>query len=86
MSLIKSDKSDLIGRLKRAEGQLRGIQRIIEDEDDGEKIIQQLSAVRGALDKAFYSAIGGQMRGELGRGAKAASKVGDYINLLTKYG
>lgn len=86
MSIAKSDKSELIARLKRAEGQLRGIQKIIENEQDSEKIIQQLSAVRGALDKAFYSAVGHQMRGEIGKSTKAARKIDNYIDLLTKYG
>ena len=87
MSLIKSDKIALISRLKKAEGQLRGIQKIIESNNqyDNEKIIQQLSAVRGALDKAFYSALGGQMRRELGK-SKGSEKISNYIELLNKYG
>jgi DNA-binding FrmR family transcriptional regulator len=41
-------------RLKRIEGQLRGVQKMIEGGEDCELIAQQLSAGRKALDKAFF--------------------------------
>lgn len=44
----------LVVRLKRAEGQLRAVQRMIEGGDDCEPVAQQLAAVRKALDKAFF--------------------------------
>lgn len=47
-------KKELIHRLRRVEGQLRGIQAMIEKGTDCEAITQQLSASRRALDKAFY--------------------------------
>ena len=59
MTVIKDrrHKSDLVLRLKRIEGQLRGIQAMIEDGADCEKVVQQLSASRRALDKAFFNVI-----------------------------
>jgi DNA-binding FrmR family transcriptional regulator len=47
-------RHELVLRLKRVEGQLRGIQRMIESGDDCEPIAQQLAASRKALDKAFF--------------------------------
>lgn len=44
----------LVMRLKRVEGQLRGVQSMIETGDDCEAVAQQLSAARKALDKAFF--------------------------------
>ncbi|MGA8514123.1 MAG: metal-sensing transcriptional repressor [Burkholderiaceae bacterium] len=44
-------------RLARVEGQLRGLQRQIEDEEDCQKIAQQVSAARKALDKAFFTMV-----------------------------
>lgn len=41
-------KDDLLKRLRRIEGQVRGIQRMVEDERDCHEILQQLSAVRSA--------------------------------------
>jgi DNA-binding FrmR family transcriptional regulator len=46
-------RSDVINRLRRAEGQLRGIQRMIDDGEDCLKIGQQFSAVRKALDSTY---------------------------------
>jgi len=51
-------KRTLCARLARVEGQLRGIQKLIEDEADCEKVAQQLSAARKALDKTFYAMLG----------------------------
>jgi DNA-binding FrmR family transcriptional regulator len=52
LRLDERDKQDLVNRLKRAEGQLRGVQRMIEDERDCEAILQQMTAVRSALHTA----------------------------------
>jgi DNA-binding FrmR family transcriptional regulator len=46
-------RTDLLNRLKRAEGQLRGVQRMIEDGEECLKIGQQFSAVRKALDSTY---------------------------------
>lgn len=46
-------RSDVLNRLRRAEGQLRGIQRMIEDGESCLKIGQQFSAVRKALDSTY---------------------------------
>ena len=49
-----SARRDLVLRLKRVEGQLRAVQRMIEDGEDCEPVAQQLTAARKALDKAFF--------------------------------
>lgn len=51
-------KRALVMRLKRVEGQLRGIQKLIETDTDCEKVAQQLSAARKALDKTFFAMVG----------------------------
>ena len=43
-------KETLLKRLKRAEGQIRGIQKMIENGRQCEDIITQLAAVRSAID------------------------------------
>lgn len=47
-------KQDMSKRLARIEGQLRGIQKLIGEDADCEKVMQQMTAARKALDKAFY--------------------------------
>ncbi len=46
-------RTDLLNRLKRAEGQLRGIQRMIEGGESCMDIASQMAAVRKALDSAY---------------------------------
>jgi len=55
MRVLKNEQSrtDLLNRLRRAEGQLRGIQRMVEEGENCLKIGQQFSAVRKALDSTY---------------------------------
>lgn len=46
-------RADLLNRLRRAEGQLRGVQRLIEEGNDCQTIAGQLNAVRKALDSTY---------------------------------
>jgi len=46
-------RTEVLNRLRRAEGQLRGIQRMLEEGEDCLKIGQQFSAVRKALDSTY---------------------------------
>ena len=49
----KEARADVLNRLRRAEGQLRGIQRMIEEGEGCLKVGQQFSAVRKALDSTY---------------------------------
>ena len=55
MAVLTDDKSrtDLLNRLKRAEGQLRGVQRMIEEGEPCLEIAGQMAAVRKALDATY---------------------------------
>jgi DNA-binding FrmR family transcriptional regulator len=46
-------RADILTRLKRAEGQLRGIQRMVEEGSPCLDVAQQFSAVRKALDSTY---------------------------------
>lgn len=48
---------DVIKRLRRAEGQLAGVIRMMEAERDCEDVVTQLAAVSRALDKAGFAII-----------------------------
>ena len=48
-----SSRTDILNRLKRAEGQLRGIQRMIEEGEACMDIASQMAAVRKALDSTY---------------------------------
>lgn len=52
-SLSAERKADLLHRLRRAEGQVRGLQRLLEEGADCARIAQQLLATRHALDSTY---------------------------------
>lgn len=43
--------SDMISRLKKIEGQIRGIQKMIEEQRECHEVVGQLLASRAAIDK-----------------------------------
>jgi len=49
---IPVSREIIINRLKRVEGQIRGLQKMVAEERDCESIITQLAAVRSAIDSA----------------------------------
>lgn len=92
MSVIRDakHKHDMVMRLKRIEGQLRGIQSMIESNADCEHITQQLSAARRALDKAFYNVLACALQSEVAGGPVGKAAVNDRVKqaaaLLAKFG
>ncbi len=47
----------VVNRLKRAQGQLAGVLRMLEEERDCADVVTQLAAVSRALDKAGFALI-----------------------------
>lgn len=43
--------TNILNRLKRAEGQMRGIQKMIHEEKECVDVVTQLSAVRSSIDR-----------------------------------
>lgn len=83
------DKEALTLRLKRVEGQLRGIQKMIAQDADCERIAQQLSAARKGLDGAFYEMVAcmleHQLAPEIGKKAELRARIGEMAGILTKF-
>ena len=85
-------RTDLLHRLKRAEGQLRGIQRMIEEGDNCLTIASQMSAVRKALDSAYVrmtvcfmqQALQARLAPEASRQADLTAVLDDVQTLLGK--
>ena len=51
--LESNNQKQIINRLRRVEGQLRGIQKMIAEEKDCVNIVTQLSAVRSGIDRTM---------------------------------
>jgi len=79
-------KRALILRLKRIEGQLRGLQRLIEEEAPCESIAQQLSASRRALDKTYHALVGCLIESQLSGKGLTDTDTRPIVDLLSRYG
>ena len=92
MAVIKDErhKKDLVVRLRRVEGQLRGIQAMVEQGADCERVTQQLSAARRALDKAFFQVLACALQSPTHeRGARKSGpeeRIAQAAELLAKFG
>lgn len=51
MSSYEHDKDELLARLSRAEGQVRGVARMVNDDKYCIDVLTQISAIQGALDQ-----------------------------------
>lgn len=65
LELKREFQRNMLHRLRRVEGQLRGVQRMIEAEASCEELAQQLAASRKALDRAFFEMVACTMEMEL---------------------
>ena len=53
---------DVRVRLRRVEGQIRGIQRMLDEGQDCRAVVTQLSAAKTALDRAGYRLVAAGLR------------------------
>lgn len=53
----QSVKADLVKRIRRLEGQARGVARMVEEDRDCSEILQQLAAVRSAAHQATITLV-----------------------------
>ncbi|MFB7138761.1 metal-sensitive transcriptional regulator [Gottfriedia sp. NPDC056225] len=75
-------------RIRRVEGQLRGILKMMEDDKDCKEVITQLSAVKSALDRTIGVIVSSNLvdcvRNASENGQDAEDLVKEAVNLLVK--
>ncbi|WP_416151587.1 metal-sensitive transcriptional regulator [Salipaludibacillus sp. HK11] len=80
--------SDMKNRLKRVEGQVRGVLRMMDEEKDCKDIITQMSAIRSALDRATAYVVARNLETCLRNEAESEEKreevIEEAINMLVK--
>lgn len=64
-----ADKKQLLNRLRRLEGQVRGVQRMVEEDAWCPDVLNQIAAVRSALDKVALGLAEGHVRHCMAGGA-----------------
>ncbi|MED5524232.1 metal-sensing transcriptional repressor [Gallaecimonas pentaromativorans] len=87
MQPTPEQQDKMLKRLARVEGQIRGVQKLIREEADCEKVMQQLTASRKALDKAFFEMMACVIEGNVldNGAADNAERMSEIRRLLTKY-
>lgn len=63
MSSYQKDKADLLSRLRKIEGQVRGLQRMVEEEKYCIDVLTQIASVRAATDKVGLIILNDHIRG-----------------------
>ena len=61
-----TDTTQVVNRIKRAQGQLSGVLRMLEEGRDLQEIVNQLKAVSRALDRAGFAIIAAELAGRGG--------------------
>ncbi|MFL6656986.1 MAG: metal-sensitive transcriptional regulator [Massilia sp.] len=88
-ALSTVQKKDLLHRLARIEGQLRGVQKLIalaDEPADCEGVAQQMAAARKALDRAFVQLLSASIitqtanASELGEAQTAAASLAAMLD------
>jgi DNA-binding FrmR family transcriptional regulator len=85
-------KDQLLGRLRRVEGQVRGIERMVEEDRYCIDVLTQISAIQAALDKVALGLLDGHTRhcmhegAEEGRGDEMASEMMAAVGRLLRRG
>lgn len=80
-------KTEMLKRLARVEGQVRGVQKLIDQDEDCEKIIQQMTAARKALDKAFHEMLACVIEANVctDQSAEFAERMAQVRALMSRY-
>lgn len=77
----------LLTRLRRAEGQLRGVQRMIGEGAECRDVLTQLAAVKAALDQVGLHLIGERLRSCVSEdGTACQADFEQAMNTLLRYG
>jgi len=62
------DRTLVVNRVKRAQGQLAGVLRMIEEGREVQEVVNQLKAVTRALDRAGFAIIAMELREAIATG------------------
>lgn len=90
MASYGHDKEDLLSRLRKIEGQVRGIQRMVDQDKYCVDILVQISAVRSALDRVGLMLLENHTRGCVVRavrdgGDDAESAISELTDVMKRF-
>lgn len=74
------DKKKALARVRRIRGQLDALERALEAGADCAPVLQQLAAVRGAVNGLMSEVLESHLREEFGQAGKPVARRGDGID------
>ena len=88
--LSDTERRDVLNRLSRIEGQVRGLQRMIEEDKYCVDILTQISAVTTALDRVGLKVLDGHVQGcvreaMVGGGKAAEVKTAELLEAVERF-
>lgn len=88
-SLSEEETKNLIVRLRRIEGQIRGLQRMLEEEKYCVDILTQINASRGALKKVglkvLDSHINGCVKNSISEEKEDKEIIAELLSVIDKF-
>ncbi len=85
MHPYQKDASDLLSRLRKIEGQARGVQKMIQDDRYCVDILAQISSMKAALSKVELALLESHTRGcvaEAIRGDGGEEKINELMRVI----
>lgn len=83
------DRAKLLARLRRVEGQVRGVARMVEEDKYCVDILNQISAINAALDKVGMHLLNEHIRGCVTEAVSSASggdeKVSELMGVVERF-
>jgi DNA-binding FrmR family transcriptional regulator len=79
---------EIVNRLKRIEGQVRGSIRLLEEQEECKSVVTQLSAIRSAVDRTIALIVSKNLEqcliNDLQEGRETSQAVNEAVELLVK--
>jgi CsoR family transcriptional regulator, copper-sensing transcriptional repressor len=84
-------KGKILGRLRRIEGQVQGIQRMVEDDKYCVEILLQLTAVQGAVEQVQKLLLGQHIESCVSEAIRSGNtrrrqrKIGELLDVFSRF-
>jgi DNA-binding FrmR family transcriptional regulator len=85
MAHLAKDKAKLISRVRRIGGQVASLERALTDEVECGAILQQLAAVRGAVNGLMLQVLEGHLREHVAPKGRNTSELEPVVAVLKSY-
>ncbi|MDO7786925.1 metal-sensitive transcriptional regulator [Desulforamulus aquiferis] len=82
-------QKEMLSRLKKIEGQIRGVQKMITDNRDCSEVVIQLAAIKAAVNRVGFSVLAchlaDSIEESIGQGEDINKSMDEFMNILKKF-